>query len=59
MLTFLHLSPMPMSDPNYVDPTLTAAEWKRLYFGGNYGRLSTIRKKYDPDQRFAFPQSIQ
>lgn len=46
------------ADPNYVDPTLTAAQWQSQYFGSNYARLSTVRKQYDPKQLFKFPQEI-
>jgi len=44
--------------PNYVDPTLTTSQWQSQYFGQNYARLSTLRKKYDPNRVFQFPQEI-
>jgi len=45
-------------DPNYIDPTLTAAEWQSQYFGQNINRLMQIKAAYDPNQVFKFPQSI-
>jgi hypothetical protein len=42
---------------NYIDPDLT--NWKQAYYGGNYARLSLIKKKYDPTGLFTFPQAIQ
>ncbi|KZS95311.1 glucooligosaccharide oxidase [Sistotremastrum niveocremeum HHB9708] len=44
--------------PNYVDPTLTAAQWKSQYFSTNYARLLSIKNSVDPQQVFSFPQSI-
>ncbi|MEU9168987.1 FAD-dependent oxidoreductase [Streptomyces sp. NPDC048420] len=41
---------------NYMDPALS--DWKQSYYGDNYARLVTIKKKYDPARFFTFPQSV-
>ncbi|KAH7341046.1 hypothetical protein B0J17DRAFT_653852 [Rhizoctonia solani] len=43
---------------NYVDPTLTPAQWKLQYFAGHYPRLVSIKRAVDPNNVFRFPQSI-
>ncbi|KDN34598.1 hypothetical protein RSAG8_12297, partial [Rhizoctonia solani AG-8 WAC10335] len=43
---------------NYVDPTLTPAQWKQQYFAGHYPRLVSIKRTVDPKNVFRFPQSI-
>lgn len=44
--------------PNYIDPTLTAAQWQSLYFGGHMDRLKKLKAAWDPFNVFRFPQSI-
>ncbi|KAG9127660.1 hypothetical protein FRC07_011246 [Ceratobasidium sp. 392] len=43
---------------NYVDPLLTADQWKKQYYGSHYSRLSSIKRAVDPNNVFRFPQSI-
>ncbi|MFE7838214.1 FAD-binding oxidoreductase [Streptomyces sp. NPDC057474] len=41
---------------NYTDPTLT--NWKKAYYGDAAPRLTTLKKKYDPNRFFTFPQAL-
>jgi hypothetical protein len=41
---------------NFPDPTLT--DWRRAYYGANYDRLVRVKRKYDPDGFFRYPQAI-
>ncbi|MFD9358737.1 FAD-binding oxidoreductase [Streptomyces sp. NPDC060031] len=41
---------------NYIDPKLTG--WRAAYYGPNLARLEEVRRTYDPDRLFRFPQAI-
>ena len=40
----------------YADPELRG--YAHAYWGDNLARLSQIKKKYDPNNLFSFPQSV-
>ncbi|OEJ26221.1 hypothetical protein AS594_18715 [Streptomyces agglomeratus] len=41
---------------NYTDATLT--DWRKAYYGAAADRLTTLKKRYDPDRLFDFPQAL-
>ncbi len=41
---------------NYIDPTLT--DWRKAYYGPAADRLTRLKKQYDPDRLFDFPQAL-
>ena len=41
---------------NYIDDT--QVKWQEAYYGGNYDRLTKIKKKWDPNNFWWFPQAI-
>ncbi|MPY46946.1 FAD-binding oxidoreductase, partial [Streptomyces phyllanthi] len=41
---------------NYTDPTLT--NWRKAYYGEAAPRLTALKKRYDPNRFFTFPQAL-
>lgn len=41
---------------NFTDPDL--ADWEHAYHGTHFARLTDIKRRYDPENIFHFPQSI-
>jgi FAD/FMN-containing dehydrogenase len=41
---------------NFTDPDLDG--WSRAYYGINADRLADVKRRYDPDRFFTFPQAV-
>ncbi|MFF4661096.1 FAD-binding oxidoreductase [Streptomyces sp. NPDC001381] len=41
---------------NYADPTLT--DWRKAYYGDALPRLTQLKKQYDPNGFFTYPQAL-
>lgn len=41
---------------NYTDPHLKS--WRTAYYGANLDRLEKVKRAYDPDRLFSFPQAL-
>lgn len=44
---------------NYADTDLSPTDANTLYYGENLKKLQLLKKKYDPDELFSYPQSIK
>ncbi|MEU3184721.1 FAD-binding oxidoreductase [Streptomyces sp. NPDC006923] len=41
---------------NYIDPLLT--DWRTAYYGAAADRLTRLKRQYDPERLFEFPQAL-
>ena len=41
---------------NFTDPDLE--DWRGAYYGPNAARLAEVKRRYDPDRFFEFPQAL-
>ncbi|MFV0135063.1 FAD-binding oxidoreductase [Streptomyces sp. HMX87] len=41
---------------NYTDPSLT--DWRKAYYGDAAARLAKLKRRYDPDRLFTYPQAL-
>lgn len=50
---------LPYTNGVYINTQdLSIENWPKVYYGGNFERLTRIKAKYDPENFFRFPQSI-
>lgn len=50
---------LPYTQGVYVNtPDLSIRDWPKQYYGRNFERLTQVKRCYDPDDLFNFPQSI-
>jgi FAD/FMN-containing dehydrogenase len=53
------LKPVTLAESYQNFPNRMIEDWEQLYFGENYARLVDVKTKYDPDNLFNNPQSVQ
>lgn len=50
----------PLSEGSFVNfPYSGLIDYERAYYGGNVPRLRTVKREYDPENVFRYPQSIR
>lgn len=40
-------------------PDINFKDWETMYYGDNYARLQEIKRQYDPEDLFHYPQSVR
>lgn len=53
------LAPYALEESYQNFPNRSIENWEQLYFAQNYERLVNVKTRYDPDNLFKNPQSIQ
>lgn len=40
-------------------PDINFKDWETMYYGNNYARLQEVKRQYDPEDLFHYPQSVR
>lgn len=40
-------------------PDLDFHDWAQAYYGGSYARLQAVKRRYDPEDAFGYPQGVR